>query len=73
MARVLSDRSADACNIGRADNWAMYGQEYIEDVQAMLAAAALAASVPAGCNMELAEMDGLPTENSAPCSPASKW
>lgn len=40
MARVLSDRSADACNIDRADNWAMYGQEYIEDVQAMLAAVA---------------------------------
>ena len=35
MARVLSDRSADACNIDRTDNWAMYGQEYIEDVQAM--------------------------------------
>ena len=39
MARVLSDRSADACNIDRTDNWAMYGQEYIEDVQAMLSAA----------------------------------
>lgn len=39
MARVLSDRSADACNIDRTDNWAMYGHEYIEDVQAMLAAA----------------------------------
>jgi hypothetical protein len=39
MARVLSDRSADACNVDRADNWAMYGQEYIEDVQAMLASA----------------------------------
>ena len=39
MARVLSDRSADACNIDRADHWAMYGQEYIDDVQAMLAAA----------------------------------
>ena len=38
MARVLSDRSADACNIDRDDNWAMYGQEYIENVQAMLAA-----------------------------------
>ena len=38
MAKVLSDRSADACNIDRIDNWAMYGQEYIEDVQAMLAA-----------------------------------
>ena len=38
MAKVLSDRSADACNIDRTDNWAMYGQEYIEDVRAMLAA-----------------------------------
>ena len=38
MARVLSDRSADACNIDRDDNWAMYGQEFIEDVRAMLAA-----------------------------------
>ncbi|MCC4260823.1 hypothetical protein LL270_09160 [Pseudomonas aestusnigri] len=40
MARVLSDRVADARNIDRTDNWAMYGGEYIEDVQAMLAAAA---------------------------------
>lgn len=39
MARVLSDRAADACNIDCDDNWAMYGQEYIDDVQAMLAAA----------------------------------
>lgn len=39
MAKVLSDRSAEACNIDRTDNWAMYGQEYIEDVRAMLAAA----------------------------------
>lgn len=39
MARVLSDRAADACNIDRGDNWAMYGQEYIDDVHAMLAAA----------------------------------
>ena len=36
MAKVLSDRAADACNINRDDNWAMYGQEYIDDVQAML-------------------------------------
>ena len=39
MARVLCDRSADGCNVDRDDNWAVYGQEYIEDVQAMLAAA----------------------------------
>lgn len=39
MARVLSDRVASACCVDPDDNWAMYGQEYIEDVQAMLAAA----------------------------------
>lgn len=48
MARVLSDRSADACNIDRTDNWAMYGQEYIEDVQAMLAARAQPAAQDQG-------------------------
>lgn len=48
MARVLSDRSADACNIDRTDNWAMYGQEYIEDVQAMLAAQAQPAAQDQG-------------------------
>lgn len=48
MARVLSDRSADACNIDRTDNWAMYGQEYIEDVQAMLAAPAQPAAQDQG-------------------------
>ena len=41
MAKVLSDRSADACNIDRGDNWAMYGQEYIDDVEAMLSVARL--------------------------------
>lgn len=41
MAKVLSDRAADACNIDRTDNWAMYGQEYIDDVQAMLEVAHL--------------------------------
>ena len=41
MAKVLSDRAADACNINRDDNWAMYGQEYIDDVQAMLGVARL--------------------------------
>ena len=39
MARVLSDRCAIACNIDRDDNWALCGQGYIEDVQAMLAVA----------------------------------
>lgn len=52
MARVLSDRSADACNIDRTDNWAMYGQEYIEDVQAMLAAPTVKAEQDGMCNAD---------------------
>lgn len=48
MARVLSDRAADACNIDRGDNWAMYGQEYIDDVHAMLAAAPSAPATAQG-------------------------
>lgn len=55
MARVLSDRSADACNIDRTDNWAMYGQEYIEDVQAMLAAPAQPAAQDQGEMQRLRE------------------
>lgn len=39
MARVLSDRAASACCVDPDDNWKIYGQEYIEDVRAMLAAA----------------------------------
>ena len=39
MAKVLSDRAADACCVDPDDNWKIYGQEYIEDVRAMLAAA----------------------------------
>jgi len=39
MARVLADRNADACNVNREDNWAIYGQDYIDDVRAMLTAA----------------------------------
>lgn len=38
MAKVLSDRVADACCVDPDDNWKIYGQEYIEDVRAMLAA-----------------------------------
>lgn len=38
MARVLSDRAASACCVDLDDNWKIYGQEYIEDVRAMLAA-----------------------------------
>ena len=37
MARVLSDRAASACCVDPDDNWKIYGQEYIEDVRAMLA------------------------------------
>ena len=39
MARVLSDRAASACCVDPDDNWKIYGQEFIEDVRAMLAAA----------------------------------
>jgi hypothetical protein len=39
MARVLSDRQADACNVDREDQWKIYGQDFIDDVTAMLAAA----------------------------------
>lgn len=44
MARILADRNADACNVNREDNWAIYGQDYIDDVTAMLAAAPAAGS-----------------------------
>ena len=39
MAKVLSDRAASACCVDPDDNWKIYGQEYIEDVRAMLSAA----------------------------------
>ena len=39
MAKVLSDRVASACCVDPDDNWKIYGQEYIEDVRAMLARA----------------------------------
>ncbi|MEC7473119.1 MAG: hypothetical protein VX946_07145 [Pseudomonadota bacterium] len=39
MARVLSDRVASARCVDPEDNWKIYGEEYIEDVRAMLAAA----------------------------------
>ena len=38
MAKVLSDRVASAYCVDPDDNWKIYGQEYIEDVRAMLAA-----------------------------------
>ena len=48
MARTLADRNADACNVNREDNWAIYGQDYIDDVTAMLAAAPAAPAADAG-------------------------
>lgn len=48
MARTLADRSADACNVNREDNWAIHGQDYIDDVTAMLAAAPAAPAADAG-------------------------
>lgn len=48
MARILADRNADACNVNREDNWAIYGQDYIDDVyRAMLAAAPAAPAADA--------------------------
>ena len=38
MAKVLSDRAASACCVDPDDNWKIYGQDYIADVRAMLAA-----------------------------------
>lgn len=38
MAKALSDRAASACCVDPDDNWKIYGQEFIEDVRAMLAA-----------------------------------
>lgn len=48
MARVLSDRQADACNVDRHDQWKIYGQDFIADVTAMLAAAPSAGSQEQG-------------------------
>lgn len=39
-ARVLSDRTADACNIDREDEWKIYSDTHIEDARAALEAAA---------------------------------
>ena len=44
MARVLSDRQADSCNVDRDDQWKIYGQDFIDDVTAMLAAPAAPAA-----------------------------
>lgn len=48
MARILADRNADACNVNREDNWAIYGRDYIDDVTAMLAASPAAPAADAG-------------------------
>ena len=48
MARILADRNADACNVNREDNWAIYGQDYIYDVTAMLSTAPAAPAADAG-------------------------
>lgn len=50
MARVLADRHADACNVNREDNWAIYGRDYIDDVTAIIAAAPAAPAADAGVN-----------------------
>jgi hypothetical protein len=38
VARALADRSADACNVNREDNWKIYGDDFIEDARAAIAA-----------------------------------
>jgi hypothetical protein len=38
VARALADRSADACNVNREDNWKIYGNDFIEDARAAIAA-----------------------------------
>jgi hypothetical protein len=38
MARTLSDRSSEACNVNADDNWKIYHQMFIDDVRAMLLA-----------------------------------
>ena len=38
-ARVLADRSAEACNVDKDDNWKVYSEDFIEDARAALEAA----------------------------------
>jgi hypothetical protein len=38
-ARALSDRSAEACNVNKEDNWAIYGDDFISDARAAIDAA----------------------------------
>lgn len=54
MARILADRNADACNVNREDNWTIYGQDYIDDVTAMLAATPAAPAADASDVLEQA-------------------
>ena len=37
MAKALSDKHADEAGVNRADTWKQYSQDYIEDVEYMLA------------------------------------
>lgn len=46
MARALSDRHADACGVDKDDQWKVYSEDFIADVEAMLAASQQPASVP---------------------------
>lgn len=38
VARVLADRSADACGVDREDNWKFYSDDFMADAQAAIAA-----------------------------------
>jgi hypothetical protein len=37
--RALANRNADACGVNRKDNWNIYGNDFIEDARAAIAAA----------------------------------
>jgi hypothetical protein len=45
-ARILSDRSAEACGVNRDDNWKIYSEDFIEDARAVLAAIQQPAAAP---------------------------
>lgn len=46
-ARVLADRSADACGVNREDNWKIYSEDFMADAKAALEAANCFAAAPA--------------------------
>lgn len=46
-ARVLADRNAAICNVNKDDNWAIYGNDFIEDVRAIVAAISPLSAQPA--------------------------